>query len=83
MHPVLWIPLLFSWSFNFPDFFPHIIKFPHLPIHYEHTSRQTEREREGRAGGYEDHHHLPPNPYIERVSSNNKRRKQNRGLTGA
>ena len=30
----------------------------------------------------EDHHHLPPNPYIERVIyNNNKRRKQNRRLT--
>ncbi|CAB1421539.1 unnamed protein product [Pleuronectes platessa] len=32
---------------------------------------------------YEDRHHLPPNQYIERVTFNNKRRKQNRGLTGA
>ena len=27
--------------------FPLIIKCPHLPPHYKHTSRQTEREREG------------------------------------
>ena len=31
----------------------------------------------------EDHHHLPPNPDIERVTYNNKRRKQKGGLTGA
>ena len=37
----------FSWSFNFPEFFPHVMTFLHLPIKYKHTSRQTEREREG------------------------------------
>ena len=34
MHPIVCIPLLLSWSFNFTN---HIIKCHPLPIHYSHT----------------------------------------------
>ena len=36
---------------------------------------------QGWGGGFEDRHHLPPN--VERVTLNNKRKKQKLGLTGA
>ncbi|CAB1449821.1 unnamed protein product [Pleuronectes platessa] len=39
------------------------------------------REGWGVGGGYEDHHLLLPNQYIEWVTYNNKRIKQNRRLT--
>ena len=62
MHPIVCIPLLLSWSFNFTNFTDHIIKCPPLPIHYSHTCH-IGKKREGRGGG----RHLPSAPDIERT----------------
>ena len=60
MHPILCIPLLLSWSFNFPNFPNHIIKCPPLLLN------------------------VTPEPlHLTGFTYNNKRRKQNRWLTGA
>ena len=48
MHPIRCIPLLLSWSFNFPNFPNHIIKCSPLPIH---TSSDIDKKREGGGGG--------------------------------
>ena len=60
MHPIVCIPLLLSWTFNFTNFTNHIIKCPPLPIHYSHTCHiGKKRETGGR--------HLPSTPDIERT----------------
>ena len=43
MHPILFIHLLLSWSFNFSLFSNHIVKCPPLPIRYSHIDRKRER----------------------------------------
>ena len=73
MYPIVCIPLLLSWSFNFTNFTNHIIKCPPLPIHYSHTFHIGKKRERGGGGGatYSPHRwrirHLPSTPDIERT----------------
>ena len=65
-----------------PIFSPTWWNSPHLPIHYKHTSRQTEREQRGGGGAMKTISIYPRTPRLNGAYKN-QRRKQICGLTGA